>query len=224
MYQACRLWCIQKGGKTCNHFSSEVHERHPLLDGSRGHSSDVHNWQADMWSVGCTVIEMATGKPPWSQQFQEVAALFHIGTTNHTLPSLSIFLIKARIFSSSVSRGSPHWGLVQLSFWSIPLFSPVRIKEDYMILSTYNNKLQLMVICSSSRQIGETQNCDLWKVHGDRLARTAGSQLGCLRRVHPFLSEAPHTRWRILITSTGLPEEMEIQTWTTLIVLWGWTL
>ena len=40
-----------------------------------------HNWQADMWSVGCTVIEMATGKPPWSQQFQEVAALFHIGTT-----------------------------------------------------------------------------------------------------------------------------------------------
>jgi mitogen-activated protein kinase kinase kinase len=40
-----------------------------------------HNWQADMWSVGCTVIEMATGKPPWSQHFQEVAALFHIGTT-----------------------------------------------------------------------------------------------------------------------------------------------
>jgi mitogen-activated protein kinase kinase kinase len=36
-----------------------------------------HNWQAN--SVGCTVIEMATGKPPWRQQFQEVAALFHIG-------------------------------------------------------------------------------------------------------------------------------------------------
>jgi len=32
-------------------------------------------------SVACNVIEMATGKRHWRQQFQEVAALFHIGTT-----------------------------------------------------------------------------------------------------------------------------------------------
>jgi serine/threonine protein kinase len=45
-----------------------------------------HNWQADIWCVGCTLIEMATGKPPWSQQFQEVAASFHIGTTKSHPP------------------------------------------------------------------------------------------------------------------------------------------
>ncbi|MED6218650.1 hypothetical protein PIB30_028491 [Stylosanthes scabra] len=46
-----------------------------------------HSFSADIWSVGCTVIEMATGEPPWKQQYQqEVAALFHIGTTKSHPP------------------------------------------------------------------------------------------------------------------------------------------
>ncbi|RCV31108.1 hypothetical protein SETIT_6G150200v2 [Setaria italica] len=45
-----------------------------------------HNCSADIWSVGCTVIEMATGKPPWSHEYQEVSLLYYVGTTKSHPP------------------------------------------------------------------------------------------------------------------------------------------
>jgi serine/threonine protein kinase len=40
-----------------------------------------HGWQADIWSVACTVIEMATGKPPWHEFSTSISALFHIASS-----------------------------------------------------------------------------------------------------------------------------------------------
>ncbi|AQK52343.1 NPK1-related protein kinase 2 [Zea mays] len=45
-----------------------------------------HNCSADIWSVGCTVIEMAIGKPPWSHEYQEVSLLYYVGTTKSHPP------------------------------------------------------------------------------------------------------------------------------------------
>ena len=42
--------------------------------------------QADIWSVGCTVIEMATGKPPFSNFTTHVAVLFHIAVSKEPPP------------------------------------------------------------------------------------------------------------------------------------------
>ncbi|XP_057463338.1 mitogen-activated protein kinase kinase kinase YODA-like [Actinidia eriantha] len=49
-------------------------------------NSNGFNLAVDIWSLGCTVLEMATGKPPWSQ-YEGVAAMFKIGNSKE-LPSI----------------------------------------------------------------------------------------------------------------------------------------
>jgi serine/threonine protein kinase len=42
--------------------------------------------EADIWSLGCTVYEMATGHPPWSEFPDQVSALFHIASVRSPPP------------------------------------------------------------------------------------------------------------------------------------------
>uniref|UniRef100_A0ACD6AC01 Uncharacterized protein n=2 Tax=Avena sativa TaxID=4498 RepID=A0ACD6AC01_AVESA len=60
-----------------------------------------HDFSADIWSVGCTVIEMVTGKTPWNQEIQEVSLLYYVGMTkshppipDHLSPEAKDFLLK----------------------------------------------------------------------------------------------------------------------------------
>ncbi|GAX75900.1 hypothetical protein CEUSTIGMA_g3343.t1 [Chlamydomonas eustigma] len=46
-----------------------------------------HGVAADIWSVGCTVLEMATGKPPWNQCATQVQVIFRIASSQE-LPAI----------------------------------------------------------------------------------------------------------------------------------------
>uniref|UniRef100_A0A6U2ALD6 Protein kinase domain-containing protein n=1 Tax=Hemiselmis andersenii TaxID=464988 RepID=A0A6U2ALD6_HEMAN len=46
-----------------------------------------HGRKADIWSVGCTCIEMLTGRPPWSEFDNPITALFQIASASR-LPAM----------------------------------------------------------------------------------------------------------------------------------------
>ena len=68
--------------------------------------------RADIWSLGCVVIEMATGQRPWARFDNVVTACFHIARSEETPPA-----------PSSASATCGH-DFVFLEAWGSPTGAP----------------------------------------------------------------------------------------------------
>ncbi|XP_043692647.1 mitogen-activated protein kinase kinase kinase NPK1-like isoform X2 [Telopea speciosissima] len=107
-----------------------------------------HSFSADIWSVGCTVIEMATGKPPWSQQYQEVAALFHIGTTKSHPPIPEHLSVEAKDFLLKCLQKEPNLRPTASELLQHP-FVTGEYRESHPILRTSTMEASASVLPSS---------------------------------------------------------------------------
>ena len=65
-----------------------------------------HGRFADIWSLGCLVVEMATGKPPWHYKTNPVSVFMHVCNTEE-LPRLPDLSSEAKDFIFSCFRREP---------------------------------------------------------------------------------------------------------------------
>ena len=90
-----------------------------------------HGRHADIWSVGCTIFEMAEARPPYSEYKTHISAMFHIATST-TPPEFPPQLSEeAHSFLSICFRPHPkeRWNakrLLQHPFITSPHFTPRR--------------------------------------------------------------------------------------------------
>uniref|UniRef100_A0A7N0UFJ5 mitogen-activated protein kinase kinase kinase n=1 Tax=Kalanchoe fedtschenkoi TaxID=63787 RepID=A0A7N0UFJ5_KALFE len=107
-----------------------------------------HSFSADIWSVGCTVIEMATGKPPWSQQYQEVAALFHIGTTKSHPPIPEHLSKEAKDFLLQCLQGVPSMRPAAAELLQHPFVTGGCVEYSVLSISTKETSENLLLSSS----------------------------------------------------------------------------
>ncbi|XP_073156881.1 mitogen-activated protein kinase kinase kinase NPK1-like [Henckelia pumila] len=95
-----------------------------------------HGYSADIWSVGCTVIEMATGKAPWSQQYkEEAAALFYVGTTKSHPPIPEHLSTEAKAFLLKCLQKEPDLRPTASELVKHP-FVTGECRESHLVLRT----------------------------------------------------------------------------------------
>ncbi|GLJ08696.1 hypothetical protein SUGI_0093850 [Cryptomeria japonica] len=71
---------------------------------------------SDIWSLGCTVIEMSTGKPPWGSNLHPFTAMYRIGFSEE-LPEIPQYLsTEGKDFLEKCLRRDPRqrWSCEQL--------------------------------------------------------------------------------------------------------------
>ncbi|PON62707.1 GPCR kinase [Parasponia andersonii] len=96
---------------------------------------------ADIWAVGCTVIEMATGKNPWPEVDDPLSALYRIGFSDRSPEFPSWFSEKAKDFLGICLTRDPKQRMSARDLLKHPFFEELgceteQVKESMVFSSS----------------------------------------------------------------------------------------
>ncbi|KAL5578780.1 hypothetical protein UlMin_011222 [Ulmus minor] len=116
---------------------------------------EQQGFAADVWALGCTVIEMATGKPPWSDVFDPVSAIYRIGFSDDVPEIPRLLSEQGKDFLNKCLKRNPleRWTIIELlkhpfmeEFNFVNLDSPRSVLEIGGFLSEKEEDLERCLV------------------------------------------------------------------------------
>lgn len=137
------------------------------------------NLAVDIWSLGCTVIEMASAKPPWSQ-YEGIAAMFKIGNSKD-LPVIPDSLSdEGKDFIRQCLQREPSRRPTASELLQHPFVCNVSPIEKSVLGSESLEKSIAISSGLKSKAVGHTRNLSSLEIEGHAIHQLRGSTLSPL--------------------------------------------
>lgn len=107
---------------------------------------------SDIWSVGCTVIELLTCVPPY-YELQPMPALFRIVQVWSIVSSLKIIGFLGRGSNASFTSLELPFHFSLLSFFFLETFSPPECSVNHVLLDLYYVITIVKLLCSNDEKV-----------------------------------------------------------------------
>ncbi|KAG8044267.1 hypothetical protein GUJ93_ZPchr0137g29191 [Zizania palustris] len=148
-------------------------------------NSNGCNLAVDIWSLGCTVLEMATSKPPWSQ-YEGIAAMFKIGNSRELPPIPDHLSEQGKDFIRKCLQRDPSQRPTAVELLQHPFMQKAASLEK-SVLSDPLEHLAVTKLCLTCQVAGHTRNISSLGFEGQTIYQRRGAKFSskhsdiCLR-------------------------------------------